>query len=260
MFDLLSTAELTASSAIVVFFLSSMLSSTARQRALVAAALAGWFGLVLTAGATGALARPIGPGIPGVGMAVLLPILLLSVLVLGMARGRELVRRVPLAALVGVHSVRVLGITFVLLYWSKRLPAPFAPVAGWGDVTVGVLAIPLALLLARGATVPKGWIALWNTLGLVDLVTAVTLGATSVPGPLRLFHGEPSAAIMANLPWLLIPGYLVPALFLLHLCTFYRLRTISATERMAIEPTPGESTPVESTKNLPPVHVAVQRS
>jgi hypothetical protein len=100
-------------------------------------------------------------------------------------------------------------------------------------------------LLARGATVPKGWIALWNTLGLVDLVTAVALGATSVPGPLRLFPGEPSAAIMAGLPWLLIPGYLVPALFFLHLCTFYRLRGIS---------------PAEHAKNLPDLRVAAQRS
>jgi hypothetical protein len=245
MFDLLSTAELTASSAVVVFFLSAMLSNTARRRALVAAALAGWFVLVLAAGATGALARPIGPGIPAIGVAVLLPILLLSLLVLGTAYGRDLVRRVPLTSLVGVHGIRVLGITFVLLYLAKRLPAPFAPVAGWGDVAVGVLAIPLALLLAGGATVPKGWIALWNTLGLADLVAAITLGATSAPGPLRLFHGEPSSAIMTTLPWLLIPGFLVPLLAFLHLCTFYRLRRIPLEERA---------------KNLPAMRVAPQRT
>src|SRR3954452_3486751 len=133
MFDLLSTAELTASCAIVVFFLSSMLSNTPRQRGLAAAALAGWFCLVLAAGATGVLGRPIGPGVPGIGLAVLIPITLLSLLVLGTTRGRELVRRAPMPALVGVHSVRVLGLSFVLLYAAKRLPAPFAPVAGWGD-------------------------------------------------------------------------------------------------------------------------------
>jgi hypothetical protein len=241
MFDLLSTAELTASAAIVVFFLSSILSNTARQRGLVAAALAGWFCLVLAAGATGALARPIGPGIPGVGVAVLIPIAVLSLLVLGTAGGRELVGRVPLAALVGVHSVRVLGLSFVLLYAAKRLPAPFAPVAGWGDVAVGLLAIPLALLLARGrGEIPKGLILLWNSLGLVDLVTAVALGATSAPGPLQIFHGPPSSAIMSTLPWVLIPCFLVPSLAFLHLCTFYRLRTMSAGERARTLP----STPV----------------
>ena len=225
MFDLLSTAELTASCAIVVFFLSSLLSDTVRQRVWVGAALTAWFCLIVAAGATGALAHPIGPGIPGVGAGVLIPTTLLTLLVLGTARGRGLVRRVPMAALVGVHSVRILGITFVLLYWAKRLPAPFAPAAGWGDVAVGLLAVPLALMLLRNeAATPKGWIAAWNVLGLTDLVVAVTLGATSSPGPIRLFYGEPSSAIMANLPWILIPCFLVPSLAFLHLCTFYRLR------------------------------------
>jgi hypothetical protein len=232
MFDLLSTAELTASCAIVVFFLSSALSDTARRRGVVAAALAGWFCLVLAAGATGVLARPIGPGVPGVGAAVFIPLSLLSLLVLGTAGGRELVRRVPLAALVGVHSVRVLGISFVLLYWAKRLPAPFALVAGWGDVAVGLLAILLALLLVRGAdTAPKGLTVLWNVLGLTDLAAAVTLGAMSAPGPLQIFHQGPSSAIMASLPWLLIPGFLVPSLAFIHLCTFYRLRMLAPAER-----------------------------
>jgi hypothetical protein len=228
MFDLLSMAELTASSAIVVFFLSSMLSSTVRQRVWIAAALTLWFCLIVTAGATGALARPIGPGIPGVGFAVLVPVVVLSLLVLGTARGRDLVRRVPMTGLVGVNILRVLGITFVLLYWTKRLPAPFAPTAGWGDVSVGLLAIPLVLVMSRGAgELPKGWILLWNMLGTADLLTAVTLGATSSPGPLQLFHSGPSSAIMASLPMILIPCFLVPSFLFIHLCTFYRLRTLA---------------------------------
>jgi hypothetical protein len=246
MFDLLSTAELTASAAIVVFFLSSILSNTARQRALVAVALAGWFCLVLAAGATGALANPAGIGPAGIGLAVMIPIIVLALLALGTARGRELVRRAPMPVLVGVHSVRLLGISFVVLYAAKRLPAPFAPVAGWGDVAVGLLAIPLALLLARGrGEVRKGLIWLWNALGLADLITAVALGATSAPGPLQIFHGPPSSGIMATLPWILIPCFLVPSLIFLHLCTFYRLRTMRAAER---------------TKNLSPMRVATQNS
>jgi hypothetical protein len=231
MFDLVSTAELTASAAIVVFFISSMLSSTVRQRVLIAAALTFWFCLVLTAGATGALAHSIGP-VPGVGVAVLIPLALLTLLVLGTTRGREGVRRIPIAALVGVQGLRVLGITFVLLYWAKRLPAPFAPVAGWGDVSVGLLAIPLAVLLARstGAT-PKGIVVMWNVLGVADLVTAVALGATSAAGPLQLFHGQPGTAIMTSLPWVLIPCFLVPSFLFLHLCTFYRLRTAEEQEK-----------------------------
>lgn len=228
MFDLLSTAELTASAAVVVFFLSAMLSETRRQRATVAVLLGVWFLLVLTAGATGAFSAISGIGTAGVGLAVMIPIAVLSVAVLATERGRRLVQRASLTGLVGIHSVRVLGISFVMLYWAKRLPAPFAPSAGWGDVAVGVLAIPLALLLARaGDAVPKGAVLLWNSLGLLDLVAAVTLGATSSPGPIQLFHVEPSSAIMATLPWILIPCFLVPALAFIHLCTFYRLRMLA---------------------------------
>jgi hypothetical protein len=227
MFDLLSTAELTASAAVVVFFLSSALSVTARRRGMIAAALTGWFCLVLAAGATGAFSQ-IGIGTPGLGLAVVIPIAVLSAVVLGTASGRELVRRVPLTALVGIHSLRMLGLSFVLLYAAKRLPAPFAPVAGWGDIAVGLLAIPLALMLARGGdTVPRGLVALWNALGLLDLVAAVTLGATSSPGPIQLFHVQPSSGIMSTLPWILIPCFLVPSLAFIHLCTFYRLRMLA---------------------------------
>ena len=223
-----------------------MLSNSVRQRGLVAAALVGWFSLVLAAGATGALARPIGPGIPGVGVAVVIPIIVLALLVLGTVRGRELVRRAPLPALVGVHSVRVLGLSFVLLYAGEAAAGSVRPGRRRGDVAVGLLAIPLALLLARGrGEIPKGPIWLWNALGLADLITAVALGATSAPGPLQIFHGPPSSGIMATLPWILIPCFLVPALAFIHLCTFYRLRTMQA---------------AEGTKKLSPMRVATQSS
>jgi hypothetical protein len=150
-----------------------------------------------------------------------------------------------MSALVGVHSVRVLGLSFVLLYAAKRLPAPFAPVAGWGDVAVGLLAIALLARMTRRQAIPNRLHWLWNALGLADLVVAVALGATSAPGPLQIFHGPPSSAIMTTLPWILIPSFLVPALIFLHLCTFYRLRTMS---------------PAERTKNLSPLRVATQSS
>jgi hypothetical protein len=126
--------------------------------------------------------------------------------------------------LIGVHALRVLGILFVLLYAAKRLPAPFAPVAGWGDVAIGVTAIPLALLSRDEGRAPKGLIYAWNVLGLTDLVVAVALGTTSAPGPLQIFQGGPNSAIMTSLPWLIIPGFLVPLLAFVHLSIFYRLR------------------------------------
>jgi hypothetical protein len=66
---------------------------------------------------------------------------------------------------------------------------------------------------------------LWNAFGAADLVNAVALGALSAPGPLNAFAGPPTSAIMTSLPWLLIPGFLVPSLFFIHLVIFHRLLT-----------------------------------
>jgi len=63
----------------------------------------------------------------------------------------------------------------------------------------------------------------WNVIGAVDLIAAVFLGATSASGPLRLFFGEPGTAFMTTLPWLLIPGFLIPLLFAVHIGILVRL-------------------------------------
>jgi hypothetical protein len=64
----------------------------------------------------------------------------------------------------------------------------------------------------------------WNVFGFVDLVAAVTLGIGSQPAfPLRFIFEEPGTGLMATLPWLLIPGYLVPLYLLTHLAVFAQL-------------------------------------
>src|ERR1700712_2616409 len=144
MFDLLSTAELTASAAIVVATLTFQFGTSARERTLIAVGLTAWFATVLWLGATESLHYSHGLGVPGLAAAIALPVVVLSPILLGTREGRRRVAAVSLPALIGVQAVRVLGVSFVLLHASGRLPAPFAPIAGWGDMLVGVLALPVA--------------------------------------------------------------------------------------------------------------------
>jgi len=173
--------------------------------------------------ATRALYYEHGLGTPGLGLAVALPIAVLCATVARVQSLRESFHRVPLWLLVGVHMVRVLGINFVVLYAAHRLPAPFAPVAGWGDIFVGATAAPVAWLAYRQITSDRAIVWIWNLIGIADLIAAVGLGVTSSPGPARLIFTEPSSAIMTTLPWLLIPGFLVPLLFVIHIGIFVRL-------------------------------------
>ena len=221
--DLIGAVELTASAAIVIAALASAFGHDAARRIRVAAWLSVWFVLVVILAATRALYYEHGLGTPGLGFAVVLPIVILFLAVARAKSLREAFHRVPVPLLVSVHTVRVLGISFVVLYAAGRLPAPFAPVAGWGDIFVGATAPLVAWIVYRRASNFRQVLWVWNVIGALDLIAAVFLGATSSPGPARLFFGEPSAAIMTTLPWLLIPGFLVPLLFAVHIGIFLRL-------------------------------------
>ncbi len=221
--DLVSSIELTASATIVIAALSIGFSSNATMRARIAVSLSLWFVLVVILAATRALYYEHGLGAPGLGIAVALPIVVLCVVVARVKSLREGFRRVPLWLLVGVHTVRLLGISFIILYAAGRLPAPFAPVAGWGDIFVGATALPVAWFAYRRPANARPILWIWNVIGVVDLIAAVRLGVISSPGPQRLIFAEPSSAIMTTLPWLLIPGFLVPLLLTVHIGIFIRL-------------------------------------
>jgi hypothetical protein len=223
LFDMVSTIEATLSAAVVAAVASFALSKSTRGRLRVAAVFALWFVAVVATGATGALGDQHGLGVPGLGIAVLLPIAALCFAFLNVPAAHQAMLAIPLPALIAVNTLRLFGISFLLLYSVNRLPAPFAPVAGWGDILVGVTAVPVAWVAARRTNRGKPWIAIWNLIGFIDLIAAVGLGATSTPGPMRLFTDAPGSSIMTTLPWIIIPCFLVPSFEALHVAIFYRL-------------------------------------
>jgi len=132
-------------------------------------------------------------------------------------RFRDALLAIPLPALIGINTIRVLGGFFVMLYAAGRQSAPFAPSAGWGDVGVAIVAVPLAFAAARRA-VSARWIGLWNALGVLDLIAALTLGFLSAPGtPFQVFADGPGTTVIGTLPWVLIPAVFVPTFLIIHL-------------------------------------------
>jgi hypothetical protein len=221
--DLLSTIGETVSAAAVAAVVSFSLSTSLRQRARAAFAIGLWFLIVITLGATGALGPHSAAGVPGLGAAVAVPLAALVCAFLVIRSTREAMSAIPVWVLIAVNSVRILGVSFLLLYAEHRLPAPFALVAGWGDIFVGLSAAPVAWLLVRRGTKAHRWVLAWNLIGFLDLFAAITLGATSSPGPIRLFMEPPGSSIMTTLPWIIIPCFIVPSLEALHIAIFHRL-------------------------------------
>jgi hypothetical protein len=121
-------------------------------------------------------------------------------------------------------------VLFLALQAVGRLAGPFPWAAGLGDILTGVLAIPLALRLARGDAVSASVIARWNALGAVDLVVAVVLGITSANGsPLQFIHAGVGSQAMQYLPFSLIPTVLVPFYLMTHATIAAQLHARRAT-------------------------------
>src|SRR5438445_12327378 len=125
--DRIGSVELTASAAIMIAALSIGFGSSAAARPRIAAWLTTWFVIVVILAATRALYYEHGLGTPGLGLAVALPIVVLCLIVARVQSLRENFHRVPLWLLVGVHTVLLLGVSFIILLTAGRLSAPFAP-------------------------------------------------------------------------------------------------------------------------------------
>jgi hypothetical protein len=224
MLEVLSTIGLTASALLVIGCLACAMAETSRGRLTVAGVLIAWFALVLAIGAGGALDPVRGFGVPALGLTVALPVAALVSAFFAFGPIRAAMLATPLPALVAVNAIRILpGWLFVLLYARGELPAPFAPSAGWGDLFAGAAALPLAWSIIRFGRRVAPLVFAWSVIGIADLVNAIALGALSAPGPLQVFAGPPTSAIMSTLPWLIIPGFLVPILLFIHVVIVYRL-------------------------------------
>jgi hypothetical protein len=182
---------------------------------LAAAALVGWLGIVLALGSAHAfLARS--QGIPWIALGVGAPIVVgffaffLSPLV------RRIVDSIPQAWLLAVQFPRLVGAIFLVLLAEHRLPAVFARPAGWGDVLIGVAALPVAAAYLTGRSWSRTLAVAFNLLGIADLVVAIGTGFLASPSPFRLFFSQPSTSLMTVLPLVLIPTFLVPFWILVH--------------------------------------------
>src|SRR5262245_24926995 len=138
--DIVGTISLPALALVLVAAIAPAGANGPVSRSRLALGIAAWFGVSLALGLLGAFASPVLPVGVAVGLAVFLPVI----------AGFGLVTRtqglgVPMTTLVAVNAGRVIGSAFLMLHAAGRLPATFSHSAGWGDITTGVLAIPVML-------------------------------------------------------------------------------------------------------------------
>jgi hypothetical protein len=172
--------------------------------------------------------RPI-PGIPQVPprlpVAIFLPLLIaLPLLMVRSRRVAALLDATPAAWLIGIQAFRIFGGTFLVGWINGDLPGAFAVPAGIGDITVGVLALPVALAVASGTAAGRAMGVAWNLLGLTDFAIAIATGAMTSPGPLHVLALDHPNLQTGVYPNVMIPAFAVPSWIILHVLSLWQLR------------------------------------
>lgn len=216
MLDLIGWIVVMSAVGINLVAITHALAGTPARRLAIAALAAGWVGLASALGAAGELTFSPGNPVPLIGALFMLALLAVGLPALGSRRAREALLAIPMALLIGLNSLRVLGVMFLLLAASGRLSGPFPYFAGIGDIITGAVALPLALRVARSGRASSA-VGRWNIFGTLDLVVAVGLGITSAAGsPLQLIHAGVGSEAIQYLPYSLIPTVLVPFYLMTH--------------------------------------------
>ena len=190
--------------------------------------LLAWFFLALGASVSGWFVNAPSQPPLALGLAVVVPILLFLFVSLTSHAFRHFVRSIDPVTITALQFYRVLGGVAMLVLSSRNLlPAVFALPAGWGDVAIGVTAPLVALALAAGTSSGRVVFLIWNVLGMLDLIVAVSLGILASGISFGLLASTGSASVMTVFPMSLIPTFLVPLSFILHLIGLNQLRARS---------------------------------
>jgi hypothetical protein len=156
-------------------------------------------------------------------MAAILPVAIFAIWYRVSPSFKRFVLAADPGLLAAAQSWRVAGLVFVLLYSERLLPASFALPAGWGDFAIGITA-PLVAFLISSHRLRWPLFAVWNALGILDLIIAVTLGVLSSATPVGILAGDVTTEIMGKFPLSLVPTFLVPLFVIFHLIALAQAR------------------------------------
>jgi hypothetical protein len=154
-----------------------------------------------------------------IAIAAVTPIIVFSLWYAASAGFRQFALSLDPRLLTSAQAWRIIGFTFVLLEARGVLPAIFAWPAGYGDMAIGMTAAFVAWKLADPAH--RNSFILWQMLGILDLVIAVTTGTTAA----LISPQGPPMVPMTVLPLSLVPTFLVPLFVILHVISIAQART-----------------------------------
>jgi hypothetical protein len=181
--------------------------------------LAGWATVTTVLARRGVFQQRDPDSLPPLGITVVLALIVLAVVLLASPSLRRLLTNQR--NLILLNLWRLVGVVFLMLMASGQMPALWALPAGIGDVIVGAA----APWIARDVETPPGKrrAIIFNLFGMADLVVAVGLGTMTSPGPTQVFPTTPTSEFVTHFPLALVPTFLVPLAFALHVVSLWQL-------------------------------------
>jgi hypothetical protein len=179
--------------------------------------------------ALGGVFQPL-PGVvrlPRLPIAIFAPVIVGLFLLLRSKLIGALLDATPAYWLIALQVYRIFGAIFIVNWVHGAAPGLFAWPAGIGDTLTGMMALPVALLLASGAERGRSVAMAWNVFGLFDFAVAVLLGTLTSPGPFQIFGFDIPTSQVGTYPTVMIPAFAVPSSILLHALSIRQLRRIA---------------------------------
>lgn len=138
--------------------------------------------------------------------------------------GAQVLGSVPPHWLVYMQSFRI---AVEILLWvavlANTIPIQMSFEGRNFDILTGILALPVGYILARKKIYSRQWLILFNTAGLLLLLNILVIAVLSMPTPIRYFENEPANTLVAQFPYILLPGLLVPIAYSMHIFSLRQL-------------------------------------
>ena len=203
-------------------------------RSVIIAALALWFGLVFSLALKGHLLLTRVRRHCRFFLGLAIPLSLFLAAYFGWTPFRDFILGADLRFVAAMQSWRWAGQFFFWLYAWRVLPGLFAFPAGIGDMAIGVTAPWIVLGLVRNPLFAASRrYVIWNILGIVDFVVAVSMGVVTS----GLFQGmngvigNVTSSAMNRLPLVLVPACVVPFFTMLHLTALFQASRLARSGR-----------------------------
>jgi hypothetical protein len=190
---------------------------------IVLAVVAVWF---LAAFIGGLMNLFSGTGEPplSVGLFLVIPVVGFTLAYAMSSRVRHAVDQIPLWVLTIAHVWRFVGLGFMIGALIHVLPPQFGFPEGLGDFVTALFCVPLAFAIRKGSHAPRlraAFIA-WNIFGLIDLLSAISMGILYSESSFGVLRTDLSTALMTTFPVNLIPTFFLPLFILFHMLALKR--------------------------------------